>query len=367
MIETSDDRLMRRALALARRGWGRVHPNPLVGAVITRGGEIVGEGWHAEFGGPHAEVNALAAAGAAAKGATLYVTLEPCAHRGKTPPCTEAILAAGVARVVYAAADPHVEAAGGGAFLAANGVEVLGGVEAPSARAIDPAFFHAYETRTTWVALKLALSLDARIAATATAPTRITGEAANAEVQRLRAGFEAILIGIGTALADDPRLTVRGDITPRVPPIRICLDSRARLPVHGRLAASARETPVWVIATRDAPDARVRGLEAAGVRVLRCAAGDVGIDVGDALATLWNEGVRSVLCEGGGRTAGALIEADRVERMYLFEAPMLLGTDAVPAFPVRRKVERDGWKLHEARVFGDDVLIVADRARLGSD
>jgi diaminohydroxyphosphoribosylaminopyrimidine deaminase/5-amino-6-(5-phosphoribosylamino)uracil reductase len=308
-------------------------------------------------------VSALAGAGAAARGATLYVSLEPCAHHGKTPPCTHAILAAGIARVVYGARDPHAAAQGGGAFLAEHGVDVTAGVEERSARKVDPAFFHGCEAGTTWLALKLAVSLDARIAEEAGAPTRITGVHANAEVQRLRAGFDAIMVGLGTALADDPRLTVRGDVTPRVPPIRICVDSEARLPLESRLVRGAADAPVWIMATDAAPAERIRALEAAGVRMLRAAPSAGGIDIDDALAVLWNEGVRSVLCEGGGRIAASLIEADRVERLYLFQAPLLLGQGAVPAFPLRRKVDREDWSIHEARPVGDDVLVIADRAR----
>jgi diaminohydroxyphosphoribosylaminopyrimidine deaminase/5-amino-6-(5-phosphoribosylamino)uracil reductase len=182
-------------------------------------------------------------------------------------------------------------------------------------------------------------------------------------VQRLRAGFDAIMVGIGTALADDPRLTVRGDVTPRVPPIRICVDSEARLPLESRLVRGAADAPVWIMATDAAPAERIRALEAAGVRMLRAAPSAGGIDIDDALAVLWNEGVRSVLCEGGGRIAASLIEADRVERLYLFQAPLLLGQGAVPAFPLRRKVDREDWSIHEARPVGDDVLVIADRAR----
>jgi diaminohydroxyphosphoribosylaminopyrimidine deaminase/5-amino-6-(5-phosphoribosylamino)uracil reductase len=365
--DTTDADLMRRAIALASGGWGRVHPNPMVGALVVRDGGVIGQGWHAEYGGPHAEVNALADAGENARGATLYVSLEPCAHHGKTPPCTEAILAAGIARVVYGARDPNPAAGGGGDFLARQGVDVTAGVEERSARGADPAFFHAHRTGTTWVGLKLAVSLDARIAEHADAPTRITGVRANAEVQRLRAGFDAIMIGIGTALADDPLLTVRGDVRPRRPPIRICLDSEARLPVNGRLARSVADAPVWVVTTEAAPADRGSALERAGVRVLVATSSAGQVDIDDALALLWNGGVRSVLCEGGGRIAASLVEADRLERMYLFQAPLLLGPDAVHAFPLRRKVDRGDWSIHEARRIGDDVLVVADRARPTGD
>ncbi len=210
---------MRRALELAARGWGRVAPNPLVGAVVARGGEVVGEGWHTGYGRPHAEVEALRVAGEAARGATLYVTLEPCAHHGKTPPCTDAILAAGVRRVVFAASDPNPRAAGGCAVLETAGVEVERGVEMRAALDLNAPFFHGIAgPERPWTELKLAVSLDGRVADRDGRSAWITGEEARAEVHRMRAGFGAVAVGIGTALADDPRLTVRGAVEPRVPP-----------------------------------------------------------------------------------------------------------------------------------------------------
>ncbi|MFP4623428.1 MAG: bifunctional diaminohydroxyphosphoribosylaminopyrimidine deaminase/5-amino-6-(5-phosphoribosylamino)uracil reductase RibD, partial [Gemmatimonadota bacterium] len=194
MAGTSDAEFMRRALTLAEAGWGRVHPNPLVGAVVVREGVVVGEGAHREFGGPHAEVEALRNAGDAARGSTLYVTLEPCAHHGKTPPCTTAILDHGVARVVYAAADPHPDAAGGGTRLAERGVEVVGGVEAEKARTQNALFLRPIETGRPFVALKYGLTLDARIARAPGERTAVTGPESRAAVHRLRAGFDAVLV-----------------------------------------------------------------------------------------------------------------------------------------------------------------------------
>ncbi|HEX7119646.1 MAG TPA: bifunctional diaminohydroxyphosphoribosylaminopyrimidine deaminase/5-amino-6-(5-phosphoribosylamino)uracil reductase RibD [Longimicrobiales bacterium] len=355
---------MRRALALAERGWGRVHPNPLVGAVVVRDGVVVGEGFHGEYGGPHAEVVALRAAGDRARGATLYVTLEPCGHQGKTPPCTDAILAAGVARVVIAAEDPHPLARGGADRLRAAGVEVELGVERDAARAQNAAFFHAIERRAPYVALKYALSLDGRLALRRGRPTAVTGEAARAEVHRLRAGFDAVVVGIGTVLADDPLLTVRGATAPRVPPIRVVLDSGARTPTDSRLVATVRDAPVWVVCAEDAPAERRRALEARGVRTLAVPGGRGGIALDVALARLWEEDVRALFVEGGGRVGGALLEADLVDRMYLFYAPRFFGRGGVPAFPGRvAAAAREGWVRRRFEAFGADVLISLDRER----
>ncbi|MBD0320159.1 MAG: bifunctional diaminohydroxyphosphoribosylaminopyrimidine deaminase/5-amino-6-(5-phosphoribosylamino)uracil reductase RibD, partial [Gemmatimonadetes bacterium] len=265
---------MARALELAGRGWGRVAPNPMVGAVIVRDGEVVGEGWHTEYGHPHAEVEALRAAGEAARGATAFVTLEPCSHFGKTPPCSGALLAAGVRRVVFAAYDPNPRAAGGGEVLRAAGVEVLGGVMEQEARDQNAVFFHAHSgSDRPFVALKLALTLDGRIADHAGRSVWITGEESRAEVHRLRAGFDAVAVGAGTALADDPQLTVRGPLEPRVPPTRVVFDRTLRLPLESALATTAREVSVMVVAGTVPPAEHAAALETRGVRVLRV--GDV--------------------------------------------------------------------------------------------
>nr|PZN89277.1 MAG: bifunctional diaminohydroxyphosphoribosylaminopyrimidine deaminase/5-amino-6-(5-phosphoribosylamino)uracil reductase RibD [bacterium] len=361
---TPEDReWMRRAVELAWRGWGRVHPNPLVGAVVVRDGERIAEGWHAQYGGPHAEAVALAAAGERARGATLYTTLEPCAHHGKTPPCAAAIEAAGIARVVYGARDPHPEAGGGADRLARAGVEVVGGVEADAVRAQNAAFFHVVERGSVYVALKYALSLDARLGAAPGRATPVTGEAARAETHRLRAGFDAIMVGSRTALVDDPLLTVRGDIVPRVPPVRIVLDTEARLPLASRLAATAAETPTWVVCAEDAPPERRSALEAAGVRVLSAPRGPGGLALDAVLSALWEAGIRSVLCEGGGTLGSALLAEDRVARLYLFFAPKLYGPDGPPAFtsPLSAAAT-DAWVRTDLRELGQDVLLVLDRA-----
>jgi diaminohydroxyphosphoribosylaminopyrimidine deaminase/5-amino-6-(5-phosphoribosylamino)uracil reductase len=348
---------MRRALRLARRGWGRVAPNPLVGAVLVRDGEVVGEGWHAEFGGPHAEVHALAAAGDRARGATAYVTLEPCNHHGKRGPCSEALLAAGVARVVVAIADPHAVAAGGIGRLRAAGVEVTVGVEARRARELAAPFLHDVTGGVLpWTTLKLALSIDGALADHTRGPGWLTGPESRRAVHRLRAGHDAIAVGIGTALADDPALTVREGGLPRVPPLRVVLDRSARLPLGSALVRTAREVPVAVVCAPDAPGDRTEALAATGVRVVRAADLPAGLR-----ALRRDHGVRALLVEGGARIAGALWAADLVDRLVTFRAPVVLGEGAVRAFegaPAERAAGARRLPVVRERRYGPDRMTV---------
>lgn len=361
-----DSHFMTLALTLAEGGWGRVHPNPLVGAVVVRDGQVAGSGYHAEFGGPHAESVALRAAGEAARGATLYVSLEPCRHHGKTPPCTDAILAAGIARVVFAVEDPGPETGGGAALLAEAGIQVDRGVGETAARAQNAAFFHAFAHSTPYLALKLALSTDGKLARAAGERTAITGDEANQEVHRLRAGFEAILVGSGTVLTDDPRLTARGDPRPRVPPVRIVVDSRARLPLDGVLLRDPGTAPVWVVTGPDADPDRVRRIEAVGARVVPAAGAPAGIDLDRMLRQLRADGIHSILCEGGARLASSLLDHDLVERQYLFHAPRFLGEGGVTAFRLQDASPPGAWMLRENRRVGPDALLVLDRMRVAA-
>lgn len=346
---------MRRALALARRGWGRVAPNPLVGAVVVQDGAVVGEGWHREYGGAHAEPHALAAAGARARGATVYVTLEPCAHQGKTPPCVDALLAAGVARVVVAVRDPFPAAAGGVERLRAAGVRVDVGVLEAEARELNAPFLHAaLGAARPWVTLKLAVSLDGAVADHTRGPGWLTGPPARRWVHRLRAGADAVAVGIGTALADDPALTVRHGPAPRVAPLRVVLDRRARLPLDAALVRGARESPVLVVHAPDAPAAALRALAGAGVRLL--AAGPLD----EALGALGRDhGVRHLLVEGGAALAGALWNADLVDRLIMIQAPVVLGQGAVASFegarPARAALARR-LPVLARRALGADLL-----------
>jgi diaminohydroxyphosphoribosylaminopyrimidine deaminase / 5-amino-6-(5-phosphoribosylamino)uracil reductase len=335
------------------------HPNPLVGAVLVRDGEVVGEGFHATYGGPHAEIAALQAAGAAARGATLYVSLEPCAHHGKTPPCVDAIIAAGVTRVVYAAVDPDPQAAGGAARLRAAGIDVMGGVESQAARALDRPFFVTRERGGMYCALKLAVSLDGGIAAGEGQRTQLTGASAVTEAHRLRADHDGVVVGIRTALVDDPLLTVRG-VPCRNAPARIVLDSQARLPPSSRLLKTVADAPVWVVCGDAAATGRVRILESAGARVLTAPATGEGLRPAGVLAALAAAGLRSVLVEGGGRVIGSFLDAGVADRLHLFIAPRLLGADAAPGLRVARETDR--WALAAVERFDDDVVLTLDPA-----
>ncbi|MGQ0561694.1 MAG: bifunctional diaminohydroxyphosphoribosylaminopyrimidine deaminase/5-amino-6-(5-phosphoribosylamino)uracil reductase RibD [Gemmatimonadota bacterium] len=356
-------RHMRSALELAERGWGRVHPNPLAGALVVRDGAVVGEGCHREFGGAHAEVEALAAAGDLARGATLYVTLEPCCHYGKTPPCSDAIIRAEVATVVFGAADPHPQAAGGADVLRRAGINVVSDVERDAVRQQNALFFHTVEQRTPYVALKLAMSLDARIASAPGERTRITAGDADREVHRLRSGFDAILIGSNTARVDDPLLTVRNAPAPVRPPVRIVLDSQATLSSRSVLLRSVDEAPVWIVCGSGAAISRVADLERAGARPIVVHAAKRRIPIGAILERLRAEGISTILCEGGGKVAGSLLEADLVERIYALIAPRLLGEGGVPAFPVPGPMEAGGWRTSRIAQLGNDALLMLDRAR----
>lgn len=347
---------MRRALDLARRGWGQTAPNPMVGAVVARGAEVVGEGWHERYGGPHAEVNALRAAGERARGATLYVTLEPCDHHGKTPPCTEAVLAAGVSRVVAAAADPSPDAGGGLARLRRAGVAVSLGLLGDESRQLDAPFFHALRSRRPWTTLKLALSIDGALTDAARSSGWLTGPAARTEVHHLRAGHDAIGVGIGTVLCDDPMLTVRDAPPPRVAPTRVVFDRTARLPPESRLARSVAEAPVVVVAERP-HEARAAALRRAGVELV------VSDALPGALEALRERGIRSLLVEGGAGLAGGLLGHRLVDRLIIFQAPIILGAGALAGLADSPPValgEARRLPVLERRQLGDDLMTVYD-------
>lgn len=352
---------MERALSLAWRGWGRVAPNPLVGAVVLRGdtGEIVGDGWHQEYGGPHAEVHALRAAGERARGATMVVSLEPCAHQGKTPPCTDAIVAAGIRRVVAAIHDPDPDARGGLDLLKTAGVETHVGLCAEAAAAQNAVFLTSrLQTERPFVALKLATSIDGRIADARGRSQWISGTEAREYVHWLRAGFDAIGVGGTTALTDDPQLTARGGITPRRPPVRIVFDRRAMLNSGVQMVRTAREVPTWVVSSPDAPAANVSVLEGNGVRVFRPET------LKQAFAQLRLAGIQSLLCEGGGALGTKLLAEGLVDRLYWVQAPVWLGEKAVPAFPGVPEMalgEAPRWIAVERRPLGPDTLLVLDR------
>jgi len=353
---STDATYMRRALALAREGWGQTAPNPMVGAVVVADGGIVGEGWHVRYGDSHAEVNALRAAGARARGATLYVTLEPCAHEGKTPPCTEAVIAAGVARVVAAVRDPSPVARGGVERLRAAAVHVDLGVERSAALELNAPFFHAHGSERPWVSLKLALSADGAVADPTGQQRWITGGEARAEVHRWRANSDAIAVGVGTVLADDPMLTVRTAPPPRVPPRRVVFDSTLRTPPTSYLVRTARATETILIARPGAerPEAEA-ALRDAGVVVGRCAS------LHQALVWLRARGVRALFVEGGPRLAGALLRESLVDRLIIFRSSVVLGGDEPRGFDFAPSLFEAGLAdrpIIENRRFGDDRMTI---------
>lgn len=354
----ADVEWMRRAIVLSRRGLGQTLPNPMVGAVIVADGEVVGEGYHEAFGSAHAEIQALRQAGERARGATLYATLEPCAHEGKTPPCTRSIVAAGIRRVVYGVRDPHSEAAGGAIELSRHGVMVTGGVLAEQAAEMNAAFLWWHSKQEPFVALKLAVSLDGKIAAGEGVRTHLSGPEAGLEVMRLRAAHDTVMVGAGTAMADNPLLTVRGIPAPRTPPLRVVLDSDARIEPGSRLVSTMDEGPVLLFVGPDADRDRVVALRDAGVEVVMVdrSVGS-GLDIAAVLDLLRERERTAILCEGGGRLAASLLQAERVHRLHWFVCPRLLGSRGVDA--IAGHVVDDGrWRLSECSAAGQDVRIV---------
>jgi diaminohydroxyphosphoribosylaminopyrimidine deaminase/5-amino-6-(5-phosphoribosylamino)uracil reductase len=328
----ADARFMRRALALARCGAGETNPNPMVGAVVVKDGRVVGEAFHARAGQPHAEVLALERAKSRARGATLYLTLEPCAHRGRTPPCAPAVAASGVRRLVAAMRDPNPKVDGKGlALLRRAGVQVEVGLLRDEARALNERFVTAIEKRRPFVLLKAALTLDGRIATASGESKWITGAAQRREAKRLRRLHDGVLVGVGTVLADDPMLLP----LPRTrrPFHRIVLDSRLRTPPSCRLARSARRQPLWIVTTSGASPARRRALESRGANVLAVGARGGRVALPPALRALLSRGITSLLVEGGSEVLGAFLSERLCDGVALFRAPLLLGgRDSRPAF-----------------------------------
>ncbi|MCC6214468.1 MAG: bifunctional diaminohydroxyphosphoribosylaminopyrimidine deaminase/5-amino-6-(5-phosphoribosylamino)uracil reductase RibD [Polyangiaceae bacterium] len=323
-----DARWMARAVELGRRG--DPSPNPHVGALVVREDAVLGEGFHQAAGDRHAEVVALAKAGDAARGATLYVTLEPCAHQGRTPPCVEAVLASGVARVVIGCLDPNPHVAGGGAdHLRGAGIEVMTGVHEAECQALIRPWARFIVSGRSWLSLKLAVSLDGRIATKTGASRWITCPESRARVHALRAAHDAVLVGVDTIVADDPRLTVRD--APGRSPIRVVADSKLRIPPTSAVVQTAREVPTCVLTTREAPRAAAQALEALGVSVVVVEAGAEGrCEAASMLAELAAREVVSVMCEGGAELAGSLLASALVDEMHVFVAPVLLGPRGRP-------------------------------------
>jgi diaminohydroxyphosphoribosylaminopyrimidine deaminase/5-amino-6-(5-phosphoribosylamino)uracil reductase len=331
--ETDDRRFMALALTLGRRGLGRTWPNPAVGAVVVKQGVVVGRGWTQPGGRPHAEVEALRRAGSAAHGATLYVTLEPCSHYGKSPPCADAVIAAGIARVVSALEDPNPEVAGAGhARLRAAGITVDIGIGAEEARRDHAGHILRMREGRPHVLLKLAISADGKAGAAGRRPVPITGDAARDRVHLLRARSDAIMIGIGTALADDPMLTSRLPGMDTYSPVRVVLDAKLRLPLETALVRTARQTPLWVVGGIDAPLAAEQALRAKGAEVFRVPETNGRLDLSAVLKLLAERGITRLMLEGGPMLAAAFIAADLIDEAILFHSARIIGSDGVDAF-----------------------------------
>jgi diaminohydroxyphosphoribosylaminopyrimidine deaminase/5-amino-6-(5-phosphoribosylamino)uracil reductase len=353
-MSDDDTTYMRRALRLAARAAGRTSPNPMVGTVVVRSGEVVGEGYHRAAGEPHAEVNALAKAGDAARGATLYTTLEPCAHHGRTPPCVDAIVHAGIRRVVAAMRDPDPRTDGKGfRHLRAAGVEVEQGVLEAEALRLNEGFVSRVRRGRPFVVVKLATTLDGRV--TAKGRRYLVGKRALREVHRLRDRFDAVLVGIGTVLADDPLLTVR-EVTGR-DPLRVIVDTDARTPPSAKVIRAKDPQRTVLLVARDADARRTNKLRDAGVLLTTLPRSDGGLDLGAAMRWLGEHGVNTVLSEAGPRVAGALVRAGLADRLMIITTP-IAGGDGPPALAG----VTDTADLRNVRVrrFGEDVAIEGD-------
>lgn len=365
--KAADLRFMQLALALGRRGLGRTWPNPAVGAVIVKDGVIVGRGWTQAGGRPHAEVEALRRAGDAARGATLYVTLEPCSHFGRSPPCADAVVAAGLARVVSAIEDPNPEVAGQGhAKLRAAGIAVDVGLCAAEAARDHAGHFRRIRDKRPHVILKLAVSADDKIAASGHKPVAISGEAARTRVHLLRAQSDAILVGIGTVKADDPLLTCRLPGMAARSPVRLVLDRALRISGDSRLVHSARETPLWVLTSDMAEAPAAVKLGAAGAQVIRVtASAPQGLDLPSVLHALAEKGISRLLVEGGSRVANSFVAGGLVDEIWLLRGPDAIGADGVPALdamPLDAITQSPAFRLRASETLGEDVLTIYDRS-----
>jgi diaminohydroxyphosphoribosylaminopyrimidine deaminase/5-amino-6-(5-phosphoribosylamino)uracil reductase len=365
--KADDQRFMALALTLGRRGQGRTWPNPAVGAVIVKDGVIVGRGWTQAGGRPHAEVEALRRAGDAARGATLYVTLEPCSHHGRSPPCADAVIAARLARVVSAIEDPNPEVAGQGhARLRAAGIVVDVGSSARKAAYDHAGHFRRIRDKRPHVILKLAVSSDDKIAAVGHRPVAITCDAARSRVHLLRAQCDAILIGIGTVLADDPKLTCRLPGMEAQSPVRVVLDRSLRIPGSSKLVHSARETPLWVMTSNTSEAPAVMKLGAAGAQVIRAATTSAppGLDLKAVLHALAEKGITRLLVEGGSRVASSFVAADLVDEVWLLRGPDAIGAGGVPALdalPLSAITQSPQLKVRASEMLQKDTLTIYER------
>ncbi len=364
MTTAADLRFMALAIGLGARGLGQVWPNPAVGCVIVKDGRVLGRGWTQPSGRPHAETMALAQAGIGARGATAYVSLEPCAHHGKTPPCAEALVAAGVARVVSTHGDPDPRVAGRGhQMLRDAGVMVETGVMVAEAERVQRGFLYRLRLGRPMVTLKLATSLDGRIATAAGESKWITGAQARRQVHLMRASHDAVLVGAGTARADDPSLTVR-DIGVARQPVRIVVARTLDLPLDGTLARTAREVPLWLIHGPSASTSARADWQARGARLIECAETASGLDTAAAVGALADQGLTRVFCEGGGQLAAALLAGDLVDDLALFAAGIALGDDgraALGALGLDELARAPRFHLQDSRPAGADLYTLWTR------
>ena len=358
-MRPDDAHHMDRALELGRRGLGNTWPNPAVGCVIVRDGCVVGEGWTLPGGRPHAETQALLQAGAAAKGATAYVTLEPCAHHGQTPPCTDALIAAGIARVVapFADSDPRVSGQGFDTLRAA-GVEVVTGVAADAASKDHAGFFCRLATGRPLLTLKLATSLDGRIATANGDSQWITGPETRSQVHKVRAQHDAVMVGAGTARADDPLLTVRGfDVVQQ--PVRIIVSRRLDLPLESNLARMIDIAPLWLCHADDAPEDARLAWSQLGAKLIRVPLDGRQVDIPALMQSLGDEGLTRVFCEGGGELAASLFSADLVDRLNLHMGGVVIGAEGRPALGalgLDQLADAPRFALLDVRQSGNDVI-----------
>ena len=362
MVRQEDIEYMRRAMELAERGVGFTNPNPMVGAVIVKGGKVIGEGWHERCGEWHAERNAFKNCTVPAEGATMYVTLEPCCHYGKTPPCTEAIIEHGIARVVVGMEDPNPLVAGKGiALLREAGIEVVCGVEEEALREQNRVFLKYISTKLPWVAMKTAMTLDGKIATRTGDSKWITGAEARAYVHELRHRFMAIVVGIGTAVADDPLLNCRIEGRGVRQPIRVVVDSNARLSLDSQLVKTAGEYRTIVAHTRFAPEESVKALREAGVEMLLCKEKEGLVDVRNLLELLGQSGIDSILLEGGGSLNYTFLAEGLADELYAFIAAKIVGgmnaKTPVEGAGMEKMADAINLELENVLNVGHDVLL----------
>lgn len=359
----SDERYMWMALDLARQGWGKTSPNPMVGAVLVKDGEVVGTGFHRKAGEPHAEIIALQEAGDKARAATLYTNLEPCCHYGRTPPCTDAIIQAGVRKVVIATNDPNPVVSGRGVQkLKEAGIKVKVGVLEDKARRLNEVFFKYITTKKPFVVVKTAMTLDGKIA-TSTGKSRwITGEKSRKFVHRLRSISDGIMVGINTVLQDDPQLTVRLDGEKGAAPVRVVVDSKGRLPLDSRIVKTSFETKTILATTEFAPQDKLEKLSSLGVEILLLPEKNGRVDLQELMLSLGKKEISILLVEGGGTLNYSLLNENIIDKIYLFVAPMLLGGQKAPT-PLEgvgiSEIE-DAWLVEnlEMKQLDNDLLII---------